>query len=217
MVVDLPLFPLGTVLFPHMPLALHIFEERYREMMRDCRRSGTTFGVVAIREGAEVGGPAAPYRVGTLAQQRDVEELPDGRYNLMVVGASRFHIDSLSRLRPYLIGSVRYLEDAPAQPHETASLAQTVWTAFRVYTAKLRGDGDEDAGDDEPMPDDPELLAYLVAASLQVETARRQQLLELDDTTARLRGCLALLRREAVLLDRMLSQARPPAAMASLN
>ena len=121
------------------------------------------------------------------------------------------------RLRPYLIGSVRYLEDAPAQPHETASLAQTVWTAFRVYTAKLRGDGDEDAGDDEPMPDDPELLAYLVAASLQVETARRQQLLELDDTTARLRGCLALLRREAVLLDRMLSQARPPAAMASLN
>ena len=114
MAVELPLFPLNTVLFPHMPLGLHIFEDRYRSMMRDCREQGTTFGVLAIREGAEVGGRALPYTVGTLAQLRDVEELPDGRYNLLVVGASRFHVDSFVYDRPCSVGAVRCVQDSAA-------------------------------------------------------------------------------------------------------
>ena len=79
MAVEIPLFPLGVVLFPHMPLPLHIFEERYRQMMRDCEEQGTGFGIVAIREGVEVQGPATPHPVGTLAQMRKVERLDDGR------------------------------------------------------------------------------------------------------------------------------------------
>jgi len=98
MAIEVPLFPLGTVLFPHMPMSLHIFEERYKTMMRDCRRSSTTFGIVAIRAGQETGGSAVPFEVGTLAQLDEIEELPDGGYNLVVVGASRFHIDALSHL-----------------------------------------------------------------------------------------------------------------------
>src|SRR5579864_6473610 len=137
MTVQLPLFPLSTVLFPHMPLALHVFEERYRTMMRDCREQGITFGVLAIREGLEVGGGAVPYRVGTLAQLRDVEELPDGRYNLLVVGASRFHVESFSRERPYLTGEVRYLEDDALIPDDAALLAPRVRAAFQGYVAAM--------------------------------------------------------------------------------
>jgi len=212
--IELPLFPLGTVLFPHMPLALHIFEERYRAMMRDCCDNGTTFGVVGIRDGAEVGGSATPFDVGTLAQQHDVEELPDGRYNLLVVGASRFRIESLSHTKLYLTGQVTYLEDTATRATD-ASLVASVRAALRAYLTTLHGEGDARAGVE--VPDEPELLSYIVAASLQVETARRQTLLEIDDVDARLRACLTVLHREAVLLERMLATHQPRAAVASLN
>ncbi|TMB91467.1 MAG: peptidase S16 [Chloroflexi bacterium] len=207
------------MLFPHMPMALHVFEDRYREMMRECSRTGTTFGVVAIREGMEVGGPAEPYSVGTLALQRQVEELPDGRFNLLVLGASRFRIDSMSTQRPYIVAAIHYLEDVPAAADD-AALAKRVREAFRAYATSLRAGAESEPRDSAAeldLPDEPELLSYIVAASLNVETARRQALLELDSTTARLQGCLAMLRREAVLLEQMLGRPRPPAALASLN
>jgi Lon protease-like protein len=216
MAIEVPLFPLGSVLFPHMPISLHIFEERYRLMMRDCRAASTTFGIVAIREGREVGAGAVPYDVGTLAQLDEIEELPDGRYNLVVVGASRFHIDSVSRSRPYLVGTVHYLEDAPAPVDDTERLAAAVTASFRGYASQLRGIAQEDPLE-IGLPSDPELLSYLVAAALQVETAQRQRLLEIDGTAERLAACLRLLRREAALLDRMLVRSKDHAGTSGLN
>src|ERR1700680_5097177 len=160
MAIEVPLLPLGAVLFPHMPMSLHIFEERYRTMMRDCRSASTTFGIVAIREGHEVGSGAVPYEVGTLAQLDNIEELPDGRYNLKVVGASRFRIDALSRNRPYLVGSVHYLEDSRAPDDDTERLATAVTTSFRGYATQLQGIGQEDPIE-LALPSDPELLSYL--------------------------------------------------------
>jgi Lon protease-like protein len=216
MAIEVPLFPLGAVLFPHMPMSLHIFEERYRVMMRDCRAASTTFGIVAIREGREVGPRAVPYEVGTLAQLDDIEELPDGRYNLGVVGASRFRVDELSYDRPYLVGRVHYLQDIPAPADDTDRLAAAVTTAFRGYATQLRGIGQEDPLE-LALPSDPELLSYLVAAAMQVETAQRQRLLEIDGTAERLAACLRLLRREAALLDRMLVRAKDHAGTSGLN
>ena len=216
MAIEVPLFPLGTVLFPHMPMSLHIFEERYKAMMRDCRRASTTFGIVAIRSGQETGGGAVPYEVGTLAQIDEIEELPDGGYNLVVVGASRFHVDALMHNRPYLVASVHYLEDAPAPPGDTERLAAAVTSAFRAYAGQLRGVGQEDPVECG-LPSDPELLSYLVAAAMQVETGQRQRLLEIDGTAERLAACLRLLRREAALLDRMLVRSKDHAGTASLN
>src|ERR1700736_1011060 len=161
MAVELPLFPLNTVLFPHMPLGLHIFEDRYRAMMRDCREQGTTFGVLAIREGAEVGGRAVPYATGTLAQLRDVEEWPDGRYNLLVVGASGFHVESFQFERPYLAGAVRYLEDSPAAPDDTETLAARVRVACRNYVMSMAQKAGKDASD-IALPGASELLADCV-------------------------------------------------------
>jgi uncharacterized protein len=216
MAIQVPLFPLGSVLFPHMVMSLHIFEERYRVMMRDCRSASTTFGIVAIREGHEVGAVAVPHDVGTLAQLEEIEELPDGRYNLRVVGASRFRIDALSHDRPYLVGAVHYLQDAPAAIDDTQRLASTVTAAFREYATQLRGIGQADPLEVE-LPSDPELLSYLVAAALQVETAQRQRLLEIDDTAERLAAGLRLLRREAALLDRILVRSKDHAGTSELN
>jgi uncharacterized protein len=216
MAIEVPLFPLGTVLFPHMPMSLHIFEERYKTMMRDCRKASTTFGIVAIRSGQETGGGAVPYEVGTLAQLDEIEELPDGGYNLVVVGASRFHIDGYSHHRPYLVGSVHYLQDIPAPSDETERLAAGVTAAFRGYAGQLRGVGQEDPFE-FGLPSDPELLSYLVAAAMQVETPQRQRLLEIDGTAERLAACLRLLRREAALLDRMLVRSKDHAGTSSLN
>jgi Lon protease-like protein len=216
MAVEVPLLPLQSVLFPHMPMSLHIFEPRYRAMMRDCRKASTTFGIVAIRQGYEVGATAVPYDVGTLAQLDEIEELPDGRYNLGVIGASRFRIDSFSYTRPYLVGSVHYLQDIPAPADDTERLATAVTTAFRGYATQLRGIGQPDPLE-FGLPSDPELLSYLVAAAMQVETAQRQHLLEIDGTAERLSAVLRLLRREAALLDRMLVRSKDHAATSGLN
>jgi Lon protease-like protein len=216
MAVTIPLFPLGLVLFPHMPLPLHIFEERYRAMMRDCQDQGTGFGVVAIREGVEVGAGASPHPVGTLAQLRKVEPLADGRFNILVVGASRYRITGLSNERPYLLADVDYLEDSAGDERRARSLAAQVGAAFVEYANTLRGLADEAPAEME-LPDDPELLSYLVAATLQVENRHKQPLLELDAADDRLQGCLDLLRRESVLLARKLAHRAAPLAAVSAN
>ena len=217
MSVQLPLFPLNTVLFPHMPAGLHIFEERYREMIRDCQELGTSFGVIGIREGLEVGRAAFPFSVGTLAQIHELEALDDGRYNLVVAGASRFRVESLSLDRAYLVGSISYLEDTRGEEAAIPDLARRTARAFLAYAAAVRNLADE--GDDEQpdLPDDPELLSYLVAASLNVEVNRRQELLEEDSVSGRLRKCLRVLRRESVFLEQMLARRDHNIVPVSLN
>ncbi|MGH7686669.1 MAG: LON peptidase substrate-binding domain-containing protein [Candidatus Dormibacteria bacterium] len=216
MAVKIALFPLSAVFFPHMPMALHIFEDRYRAMMRDCIDGGTTFGVVAIREGREVGPDAEPYEVGTLAQMRDVDELPDGRYNIVVVGASRFRIERLSRERPYMTAEVSYLQDAPASPDGEA-LAPRVAQQFREYVTSMRTLSNEPVPAALELPDEPELLSYLVAAALQITITERQRLLEIDSVDERLHECMSILRREHLLLENMLGYAAASPASPQLN
>ncbi len=218
MSVRLPLFPLNTVLFPHMPAGLHIFEERYREMIRDCQDRGTSFGVIGIREGLEVGRAALPFSVGTLAQIHELEALEDGRFNLVVAGASRFRVESLSLERAYLVGRISYLEDTRGDEAAIPELARRTTRAFTEYTVALRNLAD-DAAEEEPaaLPDDPELLSYLVAASLNVEVNRRQELLEEDSVSGRLRRCLQVLRRESLFLTQMLGRRDHSIVPVSLN
>jgi Lon protease-like protein len=218
MPVRLPLFPLNTVLFPHMPAGLHIFEERYREMIRDCREQGTSFGVIGIREGVEVG-RAVPFSVGTLAQIRELEALDDGRFNLVVAGASRFRVESLSLTRSYLVGSISYLQDTRGDEPAIPQLAKRAAAAFRSYAAALRDLADETPAQAEEtqLPDDPELLSYVIAGSLNVEVNRRQELLEEDSVSGRLRRCVRVLRRESLFLDQMLAHRLHSVGPVSLN
>src|SRR4030042_688749 len=109
---SLPLFPLNTVLFPGTILPLHVFEERYKQMIGACLEENSRFGVVLIRSGDEVGGPPAePHDIGTAARISGLERLPDGRMNLLAVGEERFRIVRLSRQEPYLVAEVEPLKD----------------------------------------------------------------------------------------------------------
>ena len=212
----LPLFPLNVVLFPHMPLPLHVFESRYRQMIADCLEEGHSFGVVAIREGTEVG-PASPYDVGTLAKIVRIDRLDDGRMNLLVMGASRFEIVGTADDRPYLRGQVRIIPEAGDDLEATAQLTETTAMAFQQYSNLLRELVGQKADEAEP-PMEPELLSYLIAAALNLQVPEKQSLLAEPRTDARLTLELRMLRKEIVLLKQMVAHTGTAAtARTSLN
>jgi len=205
----LPLFPLGhTVLFPGVVLPLHVFEARYRELVRTLvglpEGARRRFGVVAIRQGWEVGDDAvsALHDVGCAAELRRVSRYPDGRYDIVTVGTDRFRLRSADRAaRPYLVGSVDWLPAEPA-PAGVAGLAAAVDAVFGEYvdaTAELQGRPTEQA----ELPDDPVELAYAVAAAAVLTLEDRQALLAAETTRARLRAELRLLKRETTMARRL--------------
>ena len=133
----LPLFPLGTVLYPGLVLPLKIFEERYRQLVRDLLDGPPPrrFGVIAIREGRETGvtGVSSLYEVGCLAMVREVTELPDGRYEFVTVGTDRFRLHEINDSLPYLRGEVELLDEPVGAEAETSLLVKAVQRAFRSY------------------------------------------------------------------------------------
>jgi Lon protease-like protein len=195
----LPLFPLGTVLFPGIPLPLHVFEPRYRELVSDLMAGPEprAFGVVAIREGHEVGVDAvrALYDVGCVATVRDVQASPDGRFALMTTGGRRFRIVELDQSRPYLQAHVDFLEEPPGTPDDVDDVAGTVRQAFVDYRATLGG-----ADPGVELPEDPAMLSFFVAATTVIALPERQELLEIPDTRARLARERDLLHRELGLM-----------------
>jgi Lon protease-like protein len=214
---SLPLFPLATVLFPGLVLPLHVFEDRYRALVRMLlQRPDPTqrvFGVVAIRRGWEVGESSASltlYDVGCTAELRDVIERPDGSYDIVTVGRRRFAItEVLPGETPYLRAAVDYLPEQPGPPGEGESIAPRVLATFRAYLRALR----QDAAD-EQLPEDPLVLSHVVAATASLRTEDRQALLAIPETAARLREELRLLHREIGLFTRVRAV---PATLADLK
>lgn len=210
----LPLFLLRTVLYPHMPMSLHVFEERYREMMRDCLDRGTSFGVVAIRDGLEVGGDAAPRPVGTLARIVHVERLPDGRMNLLVTGATRFRLSRQVDGKPYAQAEVDYLEET--EDDVTRRDVERLRQAFRAYLVSMRRLA-PDAADIPELPTSAEVLTYLVAATLETSLDNRQALLETRTASERIAMELRILRLEMDMLNRGVVPATFATGAFSLN
>lgn len=202
----LPLFPLGSVLFPGLVLPLHVFEERYRALVRDLINAPgplREFGVVAIRRGWEVAGASIDgsidlYDVGCSAELREVTEHDDGRFDVVTVGRRRFEIlELVPGDAPYLTAQVRYLPDPADTDGSADSLAVAVLAVFQNYLRLVRT---EAGSASEQLPDDPAVLANLVGATAALTLADRQRLLAAPDTTARLRLALELLSREVALL-----------------
>lgn len=180
---ELPLFPLGgTVLFPGMNLPLQIFEDRYVQMMADITRHDSRFGVVLIKEGKEVGAPATPYDVGTVAQVTQREDTPDGRIILLAEGQERFRSLNIVQQRPYLIARVELL--SIEEPNISQSAIQ-VREKYIDYARLLAGMSNEWMKDVK-VPAEAEELSYLVAQSLDANPLVKQGLLEMQSVEERL-------------------------------
>ena len=204
----LPLFPLRTVLFPGLALPLHIFEPRYRSMITHLLgrpEADRRFGVVALRQGEEVGpSPAeALHPVGCAAHVRSVQALPDGRYDVATSGAQRFAVRAVvatDAAHPYLRAEVEWLPELGGQDADL--VAPGVAAAFLGYRAALTA-AQGGADDSSQLPDDPAVLSYLVAAAMVLDLPQRQALLAAPDVAQRLRHERRLLVRETALLTEL--------------
>jgi Lon protease-like protein len=180
--VEIPLFPLGTVLFPGGPLPLRIFETRYIDLVRRCLRDDSGFGVVLIREGAEAGGPALTCDVGTYARIVDFSQQPDGLLGIRAVGGRRFRILERRRARDGLnVADVEWLPEDAQQPlpEEFAELGPAL-------DAILTQVGEPYASLQRQL-DDAAWVAGRLAEILPIPPGHKQHCLELDDPVERLR------------------------------
>jgi hypothetical protein len=208
----LPLFPLGTVLYPGLLLPLNIFEERYRQLVRDLLDGPEPrrFGVIAIRKGRETGvdGVSALHEVGCTATLREVAETGDGRFHLITVGTQRFRLTSLDDSQPYLQGAVELLGEEVGDEAAAGLAAQAVRRGFRGYVEALASREGAEVTVPE-LPDEPLVLSYLVAASMILDLPVRQQLLAEPDAERRLGAERALLARETTMLRSLTATPAP--------
>jgi Lon protease-like protein len=203
-VPTVPVFPLNAVLFPGVVTPLHIFEDRYRALMRDLLAvpdpADRTFAVVAIREGYEVGDPdnrrgvQSLHRVGTLVPLTEVERYDDGRFDIEVTGRQRIVLDDVDPSGEYLRARGDLVDDESDTEDATdeAALALETFEEYRDTLSALRG-GPVLAG---PMPSDPAYLSYTLAATCLLSQNERQDLLEAPDALTRLRMLRHSLREE---------------------
>ena len=238
----LPYFPLHVVVFPHLPLPIHVFEEHYRLMTQDVVADGSPFAgrfvVSMITNGAEVAEaddprPPQAERIGTIVEVRSAERFADGRWALLVVGVARAQLSEVDRSGPYATVKADPLPDEAGDAARAEALLPAVQAALNAYletvkrfvasAASLGAESSEittvAASLDEVLkpihlPDDPMAASYAVGGVLQIELTRKQQLLELPDAATRLSAELELLRREARLLS---DGAMPPVASADIS
>lgn len=198
---QLPIFPLNTVVFPGVTVPLHVFEDRYRSLVHHLLtisdKSLRLFGIVAIREGYEVGqhGVHSVHRVGCVVQMTSVEPYEDGRFDIEVVGRQRMRLDGLDTSGAFLVGDVQTLSERTPKGSDAAHEAARTFETFKEYRRRLsqmRG-GEVLDGD---LPRDPEFLSYSLAATCLLTLAERQALLEADTALERLIMLRLALREE---------------------
>ncbi|SRR5690349_17629236 len=182
MLTDLPLFPLNAVLFPGSPLSLRIFEPRYLDLVRDCSRTGSGFGVCLILEGREAGEPAVPAAIGTLARINDFYTLPDGLLGIGAIGGERFQV-ATTRVRDngLVHGEVRMWPDEPAieVPPEHGLLAT-------ILERLLEQLGGAHARVERQRLDDASWVGFRLAELLPLGQSEKQHLLQMTDPLRRL-------------------------------
>jgi ATP-dependent Lon protease len=190
---EIGLFPLGIVLLPTEVVPLHIFEERYQELIGECLELGREFGLVyADDDGVR--------ETGTRARVAEVlERFDDGRLNVLVEGGERFHVERLTRGRAFLTAEVEPVED---EWDETdAEAAERATEAFRALAAAAGAEAEA------PEPGSP-WLSFAVAARVEIEPGAKQELLELRSESARLARVRVLLdaARETLLAAKRLGE-----------
>jgi Lon protease-like protein len=187
----MPMFPLGSVLFPGSVLPLHVFEPRYRQLVMDCVASPEhEFGVTLIERGFEVGGGDVRTRIGTIAQMMQVGESDDGRYALVTVGTRRIRVEQWLDDDPYPRADVADWPDEDADDESAmAAAAQkvgVVWSRGRRLNALAAELGDVHADVAAEISPDPLVASYHLSAIAPLGPADQQRLLCAPSVIARL-------------------------------
>jgi Lon protease-like protein len=185
---EIPLFPLAVVLFPGVPLPLHIFEPRYRKMLSDIQAGNGLFGVsyfdasVSERNSPPVGS------IGCVAKVTESHTFPDGRSNILTVGIIRYYIDEYVETdEPYLVIRVSCFSDDEEDSASLRDSSREVGETFARIARAVRTINDERTNLPNISETDPEQLSFLVTAAVEVEAEVKQELLELRSTSERLR------------------------------
>lgn len=197
----LPLFPLHTVAVPGLVLPLHVFEPRYRVLIQALMNlpesAPRRFGIIALRPGQETTDHGIPrlHEVGCTTELREVTPHPDGRFDIIAVGQDRFRLIDIDQTvtTPYLTGVVEFLPEPDGEP-DLSLLTAHASQLFDRYRKALKIDITE-------LPDDPQVVSYLIAAAMVLELPRRQALLEYPTTAERLTAEVSLLRQERTFIE----------------
>jgi Lon protease-like protein len=193
---ELPLFPLSVVLFPGVPLPLHIFEPRYRQMLADIQAGHSLFGLSYFDSSTSEKDAPAVGSVGCVAKVTDTQALPDGRSNILTIGIIRYRIESyVDNGDPYLVARVSYFEDDDDDSEELHQRSREVAETFTRIARAVRTINDERANLPNITDTEPQRLSFLVAAAMEVDTDVKQELLELRLTSERLRRLRDILAR----------------------
>ena len=200
-VAEIPLFPLNLVLFPHMQLPLHIFEERYKEMVNRCVRESLPFGIVLATGTSAITGNVETSNVGCTARISRVERLPDGCMNIEVVGERRFRILDTHEQQSYRTGVIEAFEDTAADPTATLTMAIEVRQLLHEFLSRMLTSRGETVPEFD-LPDQPEHLSFTAAWALLMDNDKKQALLSAPDTADRLATEREILQGEVTRLRR---------------
>lgn len=180
--IDVPLFPLSTVLYPGGQLQLRIFEPRYLDLVRECTRTGSAFGVCLILDGTEAGAPARPAAVGTLARIIDFNHREDGLLGIAAEGGERFRV---RRTRVRSDGLVR--GDVELWPEEATHEVPVEFALLQTILERLiETMGPQWHHAPRSSYDDAAWLSFRLAELLPLARDEQQQLLEMTDPLQRL-------------------------------
>jgi ATP-dependent Lon protease len=185
---ELPLFPLPVVLFPGVPLPLHIFEPRYREMLSDIRISNNFFGLSYFDSSTSDKEIPPAGHIGCVAEVTEEQALPDGRSNVLTIGLIRYRVDEyVENDGPYLVARVSFFEDEEEDDEALDERTREVAETFTRIARAVRILNDERATLPDISDTEPQRLSFLVAAAMEIDAEVKQELLELRSTGERLR------------------------------
>ncbi|MFL6335591.1 MAG: LON peptidase substrate-binding domain-containing protein [Pyrinomonadaceae bacterium] len=185
---ELPIFPLPLVLFPGVPLPLHIFEERYRRMLADVRASNNLFGLSYFVPDAGLEDRPPAGHVGCATEVVEVQPLPDGRSNILTLGVARYRVvEYVERGDLYHVARVEFFEDEEEDAQVVGRRAEEVAELFMRIARAMRTANEERGALPDLPQDDPERLSFLVAAVVEMDAETKQRLLETRSTSERLR------------------------------
>jgi len=193
---ELPIFPLPVVLFPGMPMPLHIFEPRYRKMLVDIRAGDNLFGLSYFdADSSDRDFPPAGH-IGCVAEVTETQALPDGRSNVLAVGVVRYQVEEyIERGDSYLVVRANYFEDDEEDEMALKTSAREVAGTFMRVANAIRVINDERGNLPDISDTEPQKLSFLVAAAMEIEVETKQELLELRSTSERLGRLRDLLAR----------------------